>query len=322
VEIIPIDTAPGGRFIIRVMRSLTLIFAGLAILSRGALAAETAPVRILVWDERQPAQKNSYDGAFLGDTIAAWLAKQPGVTVKSVALDSPEQGLDAATLDAADVLIWWGHLRQHDVTAAHAEEVVKRVTEGKLGFVPLHSAHWCQPFVRLMQERAKADALAKVPEAERATAKWEFLNQSPIGTMRKTEDGLTPSLAHEDGIWKLTLPQCVFPAYRADGAPSHVTTLLPQHPIAAGLPEKWDVPQTEMYNEPFHVPQPDAVVFEEHWDKGEFFRSGCAWNVGKGRVFYFRPGHETYPVFRQENCLRVVLNAARWAAAVNAPQGK
>jgi trehalose utilization protein len=94
-----------------------------------------------------------------------------------------------------------------------------------------------------------------------------------------------------------------------------MTTLLPKHPIAAGLPEKWDVPQTEMYNEPFHVPQPDAVVFEERWDKGEYFRSGCAWKVGKGRVFYFRPGHETYPVFRQENCLRVVLNAAHWAAA-------
>ncbi|MBU6327951.1 MAG: trehalose utilization protein, partial [Verrucomicrobia bacterium] len=124
------------------MRSLTLIFAGLAILSRAALAAETAPVRILVWDERQPAQKTAYDGAFLGDTIAAWLAKQPGVTVKSVALDSPDQGLDAATLDATDVLIWWGHMRPHDVAAAHVEDVVKRVTEGKLGFVPLHSAHW------------------------------------------------------------------------------------------------------------------------------------------------------------------------------------
>ena len=130
----------------------------------------------------------------------------------------------------------------------------------------------------------------------------------------KHSDPLTPSLVHEDGIWKLTLPQCVFPDYRPDGAPSHMTTLLPDHPIAAGLPPKWTLRQTEMYNEPFHVPTPDAVVFEERWDKGERFRSGCAWQVGKGRVFYFRPGHETYPVFWDENCLRVVLNAARWAA--------
>jgi hypothetical protein len=76
--------------------------------------------------------------------------------------------------------------------------------------------------------------------------------------------------------------------------------------------EKWDIPQTEMYDEPFHVPAPDAVVFEEKWDQGEHFRSGCVWTVGTGRVFYFRPGHETYPVFQQAEPLRVVENAVRW----------
>jgi len=118
-----------------------------------------------------------------------------------------------------------------------------------------------------MQDRAKADALAQVPEAERATAKWEFLNENPIHKMVKRDGPLTPSLAHVGDVWQLTLPQCVFPAWRADGAPSHVTTLLPEHPIAAGLPAKWDIPQTEMYDEPFHVPTPDAVVFEERWTK-------------------------------------------------------
>jgi len=87
---------------------------------------------------------------------------------------------------------------------------------------------------------------------------------------------------------------------------------LPQHPIAAGLPAHWDIPQTEMYGEPFHVPAPDEVVFEESWDKGEHFRSGCVWKVGKGRVFYFRPGHEIYPIFKQAEPLKVVENAARW----------
>ena len=94
--------------------------------------------------------------------------------------------------------------------------------------------------------------------------------------------------------------------------PSHVTTLLPAHPIAAGLPAKWDVAQTEMYSEPFHVPPPDEVVFEERWDKGEHFRSGCVWKVGKGRVFYFRPGHETYGVYQQPEPLLVMTNAVRW----------
>lgn len=294
------------------MRRFLLVMLALPALATGA---DPAPVRVLVWDERQPEQKKTYAGEFLGDTLAAWLSKQPGVFVKSAGLDSPEQGLDAATLDAADVIVWWGHQKHLNVAEARAEEVVKRVMDGKLGFVPLHSAHWSRPFVRLMQERAKADALAKLPEAERASARWEFLNGSPFGKLVKHSDPLTPSLVRGEGVWKLTLPQCVFPDYRADGAPSHMTTLLPDHPVAAGLPAKWILRQTEMYNEPFHVPAPDAVVLEERWDKGERFRSGCAWQVGLGRVFYFRPGHETYPVFRDENCLRVVLNAARWAAA-------
>ena len=138
------------------------------------------------------------------------------------------------------------------------------------------------------------------------------MNDNPIYKGVKAEAPLTPSLTHDGDVWRLTLPQCVFPAWRADGAPSHVTTLLPQHPIAAGLPEKWDILQTEMYGEPFHVPTPDEVVFEEKWDKGEHFRSGCVWKVGKGRVFYFRPGHETYPVYKQAEPLRVIENAVRW----------
>ena len=81
------------------------------------------------------------------------------------------------------------------------------------------------------------------------------------------------------------------------GAPGHIETKLPQHPIAKGVPAKFDVKQTEMYNEAFTVPEPDQVVFFETWDKGEKFRSGCCWALGQGRVFYFRPGHETYPVF-------------------------
>ena len=67
-----------------------------------------------------------------------------------------------------------------------------------------------------------------------------------------------------------------------------------------------------MYNEPFHVPQPDEVIFKETWTKGEKFRSGMVWNIGKGKVFYFRPGHETYPIFLQEIPLKILGSAARW----------
>lgn len=273
-----------------------------------------APIRVLVWDEQQPEQKRAYGEQFLGETIAAHLAKQPGLIVRSVSLASPAQGLDAATLADTDVVIWWSHKQNPVVTEENVERLVSRVREGKLGFIALHSAHWSRPFVRLMQERAKADALEAIPPAERAAAKFEYFNENPLGKVPRKDAPLTPFLRHEGEVWKLTLPGCIFPAYRGDGAPSHVTTLLPAHPIAAGLPAKWDVAQTEMYDEPFHVPKPDAVIFEERWDKGEYFRSGCVWKVGAGRVFYFRPGHETYPVFKQAEPLRVLENAVRWLA--------
>jgi len=276
--------------------------------------------RVLVWDEQQPQQREAYGEKFLGETIAAHLEKQPGLAVKTARLDDAEQGLSDPTLAATDVLVFWCHRRVKDQDDARMEAVVQRVLAGKLSLIALHSAHWAKPFVRLMQERAKADALKQLPEAERASAKWEFRNDLPYYKGVKAGAPLTPSLAHIGDVWQLTLPQCVFPAYRADGAPGHLTTVLPQHPIAAGLPAQWDIPQTEMYGEPFHVPAPDEVVLEEKWDQGEHFRSGCVWQVGKGRVFYFRPGHETYPVFKQAEPLRVVENAVRWLGAQTSAQ--
>ena len=288
--------------------------AGLLLVARAAGArADDATVRVLVWDERQPEQKQAYGGRFLGDTLAAHLAGRPGLAVRSVGLDDPQQGWSEAALDAADVLVVWCHRRVREQDDARAEAVVERVRAGRLGLVALHSAHWAKPFVRLMQERAKADALAALPAEARATARWIYTNTTPYQRIVKADARLTPHVdPAADGAWVLTLPQCVFPAWRADGAPSHVATLLPQHPIAAGLPERWDIPRTEMYGEPFHVPPPDEVVFEETWDRGERFRSGCVWRVGRGRVFYFRPGHETFPVFQQAEPLQVIENAVRW----------
>ncbi len=279
-----------------------------------ALPALAEPVRVLVWDEQQPRQKEGYAGKFLGETIVENLRTRPGLEVRGTNLDAPEQGLETGALERTDVLIWWGHVQHARLAPSKAEEIVRRVLEGKLHFIALHSAHWARPFVRLMQERAKADALREIPESERATAQIETRNESPMGRIVKRDTPLTPTLQKENGIWKLTLPSCVFPAWRADGAPGHITTRLPQHPIAAGLPAAWDVARTEMYDEPFHVPVPDAVVFEERWDKGEHFRSGCLWRVGKGHVFYFRPGHETFPVYQQEEPLRVLENAVRYMA--------
>ncbi len=88
----------------------------------------------------------------------------------------------------------------------------------------------------------------------------------------------------------------------------------PAHPIAEGVEDCIDIPHTEMYGEPFGIPTPDELVFMSWFEGGEVFRSGCTWKRGNGKVFYFRPGHETYPIYCQEIILRVIANAVKWAA--------
>ena len=88
----------------------------------------------------------------------------------------------------------------------------------------------------------------------------------------------------------------------------------PGHPIAAGLGESFDIEREEMYGEHFDVPAPDRLVLVSWFQGGEVFRSGCCYQRGRGRIFYFRPGHETYPTYHQPLVRQVIANAARWAA--------
>ncbi len=88
----------------------------------------------------------------------------------------------------------------------------------------------------------------------------------------------------------------------------------PGHPIAEGLGEYFEIKEVEMYGEPFGIPAPDTLVFVSWFQGGEVFRSGCCWTRGSGRVFYFRPGHETYPIYHQAEVQRVITNAVTWAA--------
>jgi trehalose utilization protein len=103
--------------------------------------------------------------------------------------------------------------------------------------------------------------------------------------------------------------------WRDTGEREVVWTVNPGHPIAAGLPEVVTVPQQEMYGEYFDIPQPDDLVFISSFAGGEVFRSGCCFTRGAGRVFYFSPGHETFPVYHQPEIQRILANAVRWAHA-------
>lgn len=93
----------------------------------------------------------------------------------------------------------------------------------------------------------------------------------------------------------------------------------PAHPIAQGLGEYFEIPHVEMYGEYFDIPTPDATVFISWFQGGEVFRSGVAYHRGKGKVFYFRPGHETFPIYYQAEVQKVIVNAVRWAAPVQGP---
>ncbi|MFN2203424.1 MAG: ThuA domain-containing protein [Caldilineaceae bacterium] len=88
----------------------------------------------------------------------------------------------------------------------------------------------------------------------------------------------------------------------------------PGHPIAAGVGPYIDIPKVEMYGEHFDIPAPDELVFISWFKGGNVFRSGCCYHRGHGKVFYFRPGHETFPIYRQKEVRQVLANAVKWAA--------
>lgn len=275
-------------------------------------------VRVVVWDEQQPSQKPTYED-FLGNHIAAHLSQRPGLTVKSVRLADPDQGIGDDVLDRCDVLVWWGHVQQFRITPEQGRQIVRRIKAGKLSLIALHSSHWATPFVEAMYDRTRTDVRRAHPALAQDETRLEFVPPPKRYHAPEKDAPLTPRLTEKERPFQTTalrvhLPNCCFPAYRAQGGPSTVTVVKPDHPIARGVPAEFAIPQTEMYAEPFHVPPPDEVILKERWPTGEWFRAGCVWKIGKGRVFYFRPGHETYPIFKQQAPLKIIENAIRWLA--------
>ena len=101
---------------------------------------------------------------------------------------------------------------------------------------------------------------------------------------------------------------------RAKDERERLWVVAPSHPIAAGLSERFELPVEETYGESFDVAQPDSTVFISWFEGGEVFRSGCCWERGYGRLFYFRPGNISHPTFHDANVQRVLANAVQWVA--------
>ena len=297
------------------MRSLCRLFAIFLLFASSAVSG-VETINVVVCDEQQPAQKEAYED-FLGNEIASYLEKQSGISVRTVNLASPEKGIADNVLNSCDVLIWWGHVRQFEITPEQGKAIVKRIKSGQLDLIALHSAHWATPFVEAMKDRTMSNALTRFKQISSEQLDLQYVDPPRRYFAPDRDDLLTPRFyprKFPNGRTELVIhwPNCCFPAYRNDGKPSTLYTIQPDHPIAQGIPSRFQLPSTEMYDEPFHVPEPDEVIFEERWPTGEWFRSGMIWNIGNGKVFYFRPGHETFPVYKQEVALNIIENAVRF----------
>jgi trehalose utilization protein len=110
--------------------------------------------------------------------------------------------------------------------------------------------------------------------------------------------------------------------WRDAGEKERLWVVEPAHPIVDGLGPYFELPHEEMYGERFDVPAPESVVFISWFAGGDVFRSGCCFTRGAGRVFYFRPGHESFPTYHQKEVQTVIRNAVRWAAPGSGPQIK
>lgn len=94
----------------------------------------------------------------------------------------------------------------------------------------------------------------------------------------------------------------------------------PSHPIASGIGEYFEIEKEEMYGEHFDIPAPDELIFVSWFTGGEVFRSGATFKRGRGKIFYFRPGHETYPTYHQAEVQQVIKNAVEWAENQDTPK--
>lgn len=219
------------------------------------------PLRVTMWNEfvherELPEIRAVYPEGIHG-CLRNFLEKEQDITVRCVTLDMPDQGITQELLDNTDVLIWWSHARQEDITD-ETVRLVRNAVHSGMGLIALHSAH----FSRIMR-----DLLGTT-----MTLHWRH--------------------GDREKLW------CIDPT----------------HPIAQGVPACIDIPEEEMYGECFDIPRPDDIIFIGWFAGGQVFRSGVTFKRGRGKIFYFQPGHEEAPVYQHPDIQRIIINAVRWAA--------
>ncbi len=124
---------------------------------------------------------------------------------------------------------------------------------------------------------------------------------------------------HHAKIFKRLMGTTCSLRWREAGEKERLWVVNPAHPIAAGLEPYFEVPAAEMYGEHFDIPTPDELVLISWFQGGEVFRSGCCFYRGRGKIFYFRPGHETHPIYYQPEVQQIIINGVKWAGPSDGP---
>jgi trehalose utilization protein len=243
----------------------------------GAATAKAKPV-VVCWSEGT-APKKVYPKD-INTCIAEGLRKSlPNWEVVEADISQADQGLPEALLNRCDVLIWWGHKKHGKVDNKLTDRIVKRVTKDGMGFLSLHSAHFAKPNIKLMSVMKTDPALLKKVRPANRVAAW--------GT------------------------------YKGDSLTLKIKVLDKKHPIAKDVKD-FTVEHHERYSDPYAVPKPEAIVFsgDAKLKNGKIDTSqqGFCWTIGKGKMFYFQPGHETNPIFADKNVRKIMANAVTWAA--------
>lgn len=121
---------------------------------------------------------------------------------------------------------------------------------------------------------------------------------------------------HFSKIFKALMGTSCDLKWRESGEKERIWVISPGHSITDGISEYIELENEEMYGEHFDIPEPDELVFISWFKGGEIFRSGCTYKRGNGKIFYFRPGHETYPTYHNQQIQRVITNAVKWAEPI------
>lgn len=219
----------------------------------------------------------------------------------------------------------WGenvHEQENEVVASlypdGMHEAIARLLREDAG-ISVNTAVLQQPEHGLTEKvLAETDVLVWWGHAAHGAVEDEIVER----VARRVWEGMGLILLHSAHFSKIFMRLMGTPCalkWREAGERERLWVVNPGHPIAAGLPEYFELENEEMYGEPFSVPEPLETVFVSWFQGGEVFRSGLTYRRGAGNVFYFRPGHETYPTYHDANVGKVLRNAVNWAHNPNAP---